>query len=113
MIGTLDNNYGIVYKASDLFLLKPFVNTARELWKDASRKEFDKRGDEGSCIMGDGIFIYLVPARCRKPVRYTLIDSHEVSFAQGSLHYEATKDVALNFLKQNGIDAQYDYGRMD
>jgi len=101
------------YKSADLLKMKSVIDTAREMWLEASRKEFQKTGDRGSCIMGDGITVYFIPPRCRKPVELFIIPSREVAFAQGSLHYEATVDLALNFLREKGIVCRYNHGRMD
>jgi hypothetical protein len=101
------------YKSADLLKMKSVIDTAREMWLEASRKEFQKTGDRGSCIVGDGITVYFIPPKCRKPVEFFIIRSSSVAFAQGSLHYEATMQIALDYLKENGVECRYNHGRMD
>jgi hypothetical protein len=101
------------YKKAEIEKMSAIIEKAKQMWDAASKEEFSKTGDRGSCIMGDGIEILYVPPRCRKPQKLMIIPSRTVAYAQGSLHYEATKDVALRFLEENGIECQYNYGRMD
>ena len=63
--------------------------------------------------MGDGIKLAVIMPRKRKPEYMMLIPSREVAYCQGSLHYEATKDVAIRMLERVGLPVVYDYGRMD
>ena len=102
-----------VYKAKEIESFKPLVEKAKNIWMEASKAEFEKIGDTGSCVMGDGIYVLWTPPRCRKPQKLMVIRSREVAFAQGSIHYEKTKDKALMFLQNLGVDASYDYGMMD
>lgn len=102
-----------VYKAKEIESLKPLIEKAKKIWMEASRVEFEKTGDRGSCVVCDGIYVLWTPPRCRKPQKLMVIPSREVAFAQGSLHYEATKDKALMFLQNLGVDAGYSYGMMD
>lgn len=102
-----------IYKPKEIESLKPLIEKAKKIWEDASKAEFEKIGDVGSVIACDGIYVMWTPPRCRKPQKLMLIRSREVAFAQGSIHYEKTKDKALMFLKNLGVDAGYDYGMMD
>jgi hypothetical protein len=110
-----ENKEPKIYKSVDINseIFKKRIEEAKKLWLEASKKEFELHGDTGSCIMGDGIQIYFIPPRCRKPQTLFIIRSHEVAFCQGSLHYEKTYKVAIDYLKQHGIDCFYNYGRMD
>jgi hypothetical protein len=102
-----------VYKQKEIQEIRLLIEKAKKIWMEASKAEFDKTGDRGSCVVSDGIFVFWTPPRCKKPQKLMIIHSRDVAFAQGSLHYEATKDKALMFLKNLGVDAYYDYGRMD
>jgi hypothetical protein len=110
-----ENKEPKIYKSVDVNseIFKKRIEEAKKLWNEAARIEFEKHGDTGSCIVCDGIQVEFLPPRCRKPIRLTIIPSREVAWCQGSLHYEATKQVALDYLKQHGIDCFYNYGRMD
>jgi hypothetical protein len=101
------------YKQADLEKMRSLIAKATEIWKEASLKEFQKTGDRGSCVLGDGITIYYIPPRCRKPVELFIIPSRTVAFAQGSLHYEANYHLALDFLRENGVECRYNHGWMD
>jgi hypothetical protein len=102
-----------IYKPKDIEQMKSAISEATEIWRAASLKEFQKTGDRGSCIVGDGITVYFTPPRCRKPVELFIIRSRSVAFAQGSIHYESCVDLALNFLREKGIVCRYNHGRMD
>lgn len=102
-----------VYKSKELEQFQSAIEKAKQAWREASVKEYQRTGDSGSCIMGDGIYAFVVPPRCRKPQKVMLIRSSSVACAQGSLHYEACYKVALEMLKEAGLEAHYDYGRMD
>lgn len=101
------------YKKSEIEAMSAIIEKANQMWDAASKEEFSKTGDRGSCIMGDGIEVFFVPPRYRKPQKFMIIPSRTVAYAQGSLHYEATKEVAMAYLRENGIECQYNYGRMD
>ena len=102
-----------VLRDKDLVELKDVILEAERVWKDASREEFQKIGDVGSCIIGDGVAISYLGPRKRKPVTKIIISSNAVACAQGSAHYEKHKDKALQVLKDNGVDCFYSWGRMD
>jgi hypothetical protein len=101
------------YKPADMEKMKTVIETAREMWDEQAKKEFEKYGDRGSCIVGDGIVVSYIPPRCRKPTELFIIRSSSVAYCQGNLHYEATLHVALDYLKSHGIECRYNHGRMD
>jgi hypothetical protein len=102
-----------VFRDSDLSKLQSIIEKAKELWKEASKKDFEKNGDRGSCVAGDGIFVNYLGPRKRKPVRRCIISSHEVAFCMGSSHYESCKDIPINYLRKNEIECFYNYGYLD
>lgn len=102
-----------VLRDKDLAGLTNVIAKAEQVWRDASKEEFEKIGDVGSCIMGDGVAITYLGPRKRKPVTKIIISSSRVACAQGSIHYERHKDKALKVLKDHGIDCFYKWGMMD
>lgn len=93
--------------------LNEVVGAAREMWIESAKKEFEKDGDYGSCILGDGICIDVIPKGKRKPVQKMLISAREVAQCQGSIHYERGQSAVVEYLKSQGIDAYYESGWMD
>lgn len=89
------------------------VDAAKRIWKKSCAEHFATHGDSGTCVIGARIYIYLIPLRCRKPQKFSLISAHEVSCCQGSTNWEHGKDEVLEYLKAKGIDAYYDWGVMD
>lgn len=93
-----------------------FNNTiiaATNLWKNICKENYKMFGDEGNCVVGAGIEIMYIPPRCRKPRREMIISSRDVACAQGSLNWERGKDHVISYLRDNGIDAIYNWGMMD
>jgi hypothetical protein len=103
-----------IYNKSELYLLKPIISKAKTLWENAAREIYLQEGDKGSCILSDGIEIYYQrDKRSKYPKKLMIICSREVAQCQGSLHYEVTRHVALDYLKLNGIECTYNFGNMD
>lgn len=89
------------------------VESAKEIWKRSCEAHFKQHGDSGTCVMGAGIYIDLIPLRCRKPQKYFIIRAHEVSCCQGSTNWESGRQEVLDYLKAQGIEAHYEWGIMD
>lgn len=102
-----------IYKTDTLEKIKPIIEKAQKLWNEATLKLDDAHGDRGSCVLSDGIYVFFLPPRCRKPVRKMIISCNHIGKTQGSINREQTKDIALNYLTLNKVDAYYSYGRMD
>lgn len=102
-----------VHKPKEVESMKPFIEEAKAEWARLAKETYERSGDQGSCVIGDGIKIYWIPPRCKLPRERMIIASNEVSHCQGSLHYEAHADTILKRLRANGIDAHYCSGRMD
>jgi len=100
-------------KQAELKNFQDVIAKAKAAWDTASKEQFNIHGDKGSCVMGDGIEVEVLPPRCKYPQRIMIIRSREVAYAQGSVHYEAVVDVALKILKDAGLNVSYNYGRMD
>lgn len=102
-----------VYTQKELSEFNPHIIHATKLWAHAAGEYYKKHGDTGTCIVGDGIGIYLIPKGCRKPQKVLIIPSSRVAHCQGSSHYEATKSVAMEYLREQGLETHYNYGFMD
>lgn len=89
------------------------VEAAKKIWRKSCEAHFAMHGDYGTCVMGAGIYIYLIPLRCRKPQKYFIIRAHEVSCCQGSTNWESGRQEVLDYLKAQGIEAHYEWGIMD
>lgn len=102
-----------VYRFADLH--KPEVEKvllkAQEMYTKACKAYFKKKGDYGSCVMGNGIYIAVKPPRAR--IAYRLEICRPIGGGQSEGASYACKDPVLAFLKENGIDAWYEHGRMD
>lgn len=97
----------------ELAKYRKVIDEAREMWEKSAREYYDKNGDTGSCVIGAGIKIEVIPPRCRKPRAMMLISANEVARCQGSLHWEHNVQTVVNYLRDNGLNAFFDYGRMD
>lgn len=73
--------------------------------------EWESNGfdDRGSCVLGAGIEVWAVKPRAR--VARPVVVVRQVS--QGNLSSAAAAEPAIQFLRQNGIDASWNDGRMD
>ena len=88
----------------------------KELFSDPRWQEtYEKDGDKGSVILGDGITVQVIPPGCRNLVDVMIIPSSDVAYCQGSLHYEAHINVPLMILRTQypSVKFGYNYGRMD
>ena len=65
--------------------------------------------DEGTCVLGAGIACYAVPKGCRKPRQILLTDAP----FQGNVGSQRASNRALQWLKEQGIEAYWYDGRMD
>lgn len=100
-------------KQAELSKYNEVVNNARDMWMVSAEEHFNEHGDVGSCVLGAGIKVEVVPPRCRKPRSLMLISANEVAKCQGSLHWEHNVQEIVNYLRGQGLDVYFDYGRMD
>jgi hypothetical protein len=91
----------------------PFIDCAKDLWRVQCQEYLDKNGDQGTCVLGAGIYVYHLAPNCRTPRPKTIIEVYEVCRAQGSLVWEDSVKEILEYLRQSGIDARYAAGNMD
>lgn len=95
------------------------VAEASALWRVRCAEEMAKTdsngrtGDRGSCVLGAGIVVRYLPPRCRNAIDKMIISSSDVTGAQGASIWEASTEEVICFLAERGIDASYEFGRMD
>lgn len=66
-----------------------------------------KLRDGGTCVMGEGLEVQVLPPRCRNPVMVQVVRQP----FQGN-NYQALR-YAQEYLKSQGIETKYNQGRMD
>ena len=94
----------IALQSEDIERAAPLFREAEKLWeRDAT--EFDRH--RGTAVLGAGIGVLYLPARCRKARELLVIPSPFQSDGGGSVR------TPLNFLARNGIAAFHIYGRTD
>jgi len=98
------------YRRKDLEKFVPFFNEAQQTWREKTVAHVKKHGDTGTCIIGDGIFVNYIPPRCRKAKPLKVVSPQG---AQGSYNYEQFKDEIMEYLRREGVDCYYRWGRMD
>ena len=105
----------IAYQETDLneTAFKTVVNDAKNLWKAKCESNFQECGDVGSCVVGAGIYVYYIGKGKRKADKRMIINAMSVSSCQGSLNWEHGQEEIVSYLKENGIDAKFEYGTMD
>ncbi len=103
-----------IYKPKDIDSnFMKIVDKAKDMWTEICNKNFEKYGDEGSCVVGSGIKILYIPKGCRNPRFTKIISQDSVSSCQGSLNWERGVDDVVKYLIDNGIECTYSCGRMD
>ena len=102
------------YKQKDLEKLSTIiaVSDAARLWSFRCAQEFAKKGDWGSCVLGAGIGVWMVPTGKRKAEEVILIHPPHTA-GQGSCSWETSTDEVIASLKVAGIDAHYICGHLD
>lgn len=87
------------------------VKKAKAMYAKACTAHRKKHGDRGSCVLGNGIYIAIKRPRFKHPFKMMLCAP--VGGGQSDSASYACKDPVLKFLKDNGIEAWYEHGRMD
>jgi hypothetical protein len=89
------------------------LDQAREMWRSRCDAFLAQHGDEGTSVLGAGIEVDIIPARCRHYRPITVISASSVTRAQGASVWEDSVRDIIAFLGQHGIEAHYNPGRMD
>jgi hypothetical protein len=92
-------------KEKDLAKFETAIATARAM----AAEDASKLRDEGTCVLGAGIVVYAVPARCRNEKRIRLIGAP----FQGNVASHKACERALAYLKEQGLPALWYDGVMD
>jgi len=99
------------YTFAELHKLEKVIKTAQAMYEKACKAYFKKHGDFGSAILGNGIYVAVKRPRFKHPFKMMLVAPRGGGQSDGASF--ASKDPVLKYLKENGIDAWYDHGRMD
>lgn len=97
------------YRFEDLHKAEAVILKAREMYRDLQQKFIDTGGDRGTCVLGNGIYIAVLPPRARIAFEMKLCSP----LGQSDFPSSHCKDPVLKFLKDNGLDCWYECGRMD
>jgi hypothetical protein len=105
----------IVYAAEDLYYTNntpaDAITKAKELWNSKTQEYVKNNGDIGTCVLGAGIEVWFLPTKCKKPRKLMIIG--QPCCAQGSICWEHSVDEIIAYLKEYGIEANYNCGFMD
>ena len=102
------NDFVNAYEKKDLEKLTEVFQTARSIWYGEWLKQGEN--DEGSCCGGKGLEVYYIAPRCRSAKPINIVSCNWV---QGNVSAFRSKTKALDYLKENNIDASYNDGWMD
>ena len=98
---------------AQLLAARSVINRARALWHYRCDQDYHKNGDSGTCVLGAGIAVPLLPKGCRNPRKHMVISADEVSCCQGSLNWERSVEEIIAILKPHLPGVHYASGRMD
>ena len=96
------------YQAADLVAARLLFAQAQDIWYQAWQNQGGE--DIGSCCGGKAIRVYFIGKGCR---RYEMQSVVPCSFVQGNIAASRSVQPALDFLADNGIEAEYYDGWMD
>jgi hypothetical protein len=96
------------YQPADIERLMGVLREAQEIWY----AEWVRQGrvDSGTCCGGKGIEVWFLGKRKRSAEPRKVI---ACSWVQGNLSASCSVQPALDYLKANGIEAEYNDGWMD
>lgn len=96
----------VVYGPDDKAVLLGVASEAQAIWNEDARLA----QDDGTCVIGGGIFIYLLGPRKRNPTPSKIVRPPGL---QGNLALRRTAQRALRFLEENGVACWFEEGNMD
>ena len=97
-----------VYQTQDIQDNMPHLLRAEQIWHETWIAQ--GRRDEGSCCGGKGLSVEFVRPRQRYPREINVVSCNWV---QGNVSASKSHGPALQYLKDNGINARYNDGWMD
>lgn len=100
-----------VYRFADLHdpKVEAVLVKAQKMYRELGEAVLKKKGDMGTCVLGNGLYIAVKPPRARSAFMMKIAGT----VGQSETASYGAKDEVLKFLKDNGIDAWYECGRMD
>jgi len=103
-----DEDRVLAYTDADITELRPILAKAKDIWL----QEWIKQGSEdvGSCCGGKGISVWFVYPRCRSAEPVNVVGC---SWVQGNISASRSVEPALKYLKDMGIECNYNDGWMD
>lgn len=93
------------YKHSELAEIRELAGNATRLM--LSYIDEHNLQDGGTCVLGEGIDVLVLPPRCKIPRYYQIVSQP----FQGN--NERALRVAMAYLVEQGVDCVYNHGRMD
>ncbi|MBW3636657.1 MAG: hypothetical protein KY445_09375 [Armatimonadetes bacterium] len=101
------------YTHDTVLPLRPVIAAARELWTKRCAEYVAAGGAHGSCVVGAGFYLSFLPDGAKKPRPWMFLSADSVTPEQGASNWEHAVKEVHQFLKDNGVECEYDYGRMD
>ena len=101
------------YTHDTVLPLRPIIAQARQLWTDRCAEYFAAGGAHGTCVVGAGFYLSFLPDGAKKPRAWMFLSADSVTPAQGASNWEHAVEEVHQFLKDNGVQCEYDWGRMD
>lgn len=95
----------------DSIRFKKALKEAEQIWLKISKAAYKKYGDTGSCTLGGGITMDLIPPGKRKPQRVVVL--YSPSNVQGEVVKFAGMKEAAEYLYDLGFKVGIDYGMVD
>ena len=93
------------YKHKELLNLERLIFNANVL----SSRDAQETHDQGTCVLGSGIALYVVPPRCRNAKMKVVVPG----LFQGNVSNRKHLENALKYLQSNGVECFYFDGYID
>jgi hypothetical protein len=101
-----------VYEHEDIEALLPTIERARQLWTQRCAESAREHGDAGTCVIGAGFYLSFLPEKSRKPRAWLFLSADSVTPYQGAGVWEKSVREVHRFLKDNGVECEYESGNM-
>lgn len=90
------------------------IEEAKNRWKKECLEYLAINGDQGACVVGEGIYIrYLGPRKKKWTEKCLIFPGTLIGKVTGSLVWEHSANQIVEFLQKEGIDAFFKMGRLD
>lgn len=105
-----------VYKEDDLVFLRLLSREAQDLWDSLAKDYMDTHQMSGlgwgSCVVGEGFYVYYIPPGKRNPRKLFLCKAWGAANL-GSLPWESFIEEMESYFINHGLKAHFTYGRLD